>query len=188
MSENNLIERWKNLKQPVISELKCIVCDFNSGVENYKKYYADDMFHAGKLIRYQCPNCDVIFGDLRFLRMDSSEIANDYADVYSFFKEGDGSKETLNILNFLNFGKNKSYLDYACGNSNTTIDLLIENNYNVFAYDSYVEMKHPRFIKNINNQKFDIVYSKNFIERVINPYEDLQKLIDLLKNLIFHER
>jgi SAM-dependent methyltransferase len=182
MSEKNLIERWKNFKQPKITELKCLVCDLECNIENFRKYYANDIFHAGQLIRYQCPNCDVIFGDLRFLRMNAKEISDDYSDVYSFFKEGEGSIQTLNILNYLDFGKNKTYLDYACGNNDTTINLLTKNNYNIYAYDAYVEINHHRFIKNITNVKFDIVYSKNFIEHVINPYEDLQKLIDLLND------
>ena len=38
-----------------------------------------------------------------------------------------------------------------------------------------------RLVKYIDkNTKFDVVYSNNFIEHLIHPYEDLQKLIDLL--------
>ena len=42
-------------------------------------------------------------------------------------------------------------------------------------------MNHPKFLSEINtNIKYDVVYSSNFIEHVINPFDDLNKLIDLL--------
>ena len=181
MSEENLINRWKNFKQPDITSLKCNICNFDGLVSNFKVYKARDIFHAGELIRYQCPKCDVIFGDLRFLGMTDDEIGNDYKDVYSYYKEGDFSSSILSIINHINLGKDKKYLDYACGIPENTLKLLNGEGYDVYGYDMYVKNKHPKFLKYIDkNTKFDVVYSNNFIEHLIHPYEDLQKLIDLL--------
>ena len=182
MSKDNLIARWNILKQPIINELTCYVCYYNSNINNYKKYTATDIYYAGELIRYQCPNCNVIFGDLRFLQLPLEEIGNDYKDLYSFYSEGNTSQYTLRILNSINLGKDKIYLDYACGKDTNTLSLLNLNNYNVYGYDEYVHNPHPKFIYNNISTTFDVVYSNNYIEHVIQPYENLLKLVNLLND------
>ena len=183
MSKERLIARWNNLSQPNLSELTCIICEYNDKIENFEKYYASDIFYAGEIIRYKCPTCDVIFGDLRFLNMDKNEISNDYMDVYSFFNEGDTSGYILHVINTINLGKDKIYLDYACGKSCKTLDLLKQNEYNIWGYDAFVAMEHPNFMNSIDdNMKFDVIYSNNYIEHLIDPYEDLSKLIQLLND------
>lgn len=183
MSKKRLIARWKNLLQPNLSELTCIICEYNDKIEKFEKYYTSDIFYAGELIRYKCPKCDVIFGDMRFLNMDKNEISNDYMDVYSFFNEGDTSGYILHVINTINLGKDKTYLDYACGKSCQTLNLLKQSGYNINGYDAFVTNDHPNFINTIDdNMKFDVVYSNNYIEHLINPYEDLSKLINLLND------
>jgi len=163
------------------SEISCYVCDFNINLPSCKIYKDNDIFEAGELIRYQCPNCDVIFGDLRFLNMPIDEISKDYEDVYSYYEEDDTSKYILEVLNAINLGKQKTYLDYACGKTCKTLNLLNSNGYNVHGFDRYVKMDHPKILSAINdNTKYDVVYSNNFIEHVINPVDDLNKLINLL--------
>lgn len=186
MSKNRLIDRWKNINININlkdknTEICCYICDFNININSCKIYKDNDIFEAGELIRYQCPNCDVIFGDLRFLNMEMDEISKDYEDLYSYYEEGDTSKYILDVLNILNLGKEKKYLDYACGKKETTLNLLNNNGYNTYGFDNYVKMEHPKFLSTINqNIKYDVVYSSNFIEHVINPIDDLNKLINLL--------
>ena len=88
-SKERQIIRWKNLQQPNINVLQCYICKYENTINNYSKFEANDIFNAGRLIRYKCPNCDVIFGDLRFLNLPIDEINNDYEDLYSYYKEGD---------------------------------------------------------------------------------------------------
>ena len=113
--------------------------------------------------------------------MSLDEIGNDYKDVYSYYSEGNTTPYIKHTLDVINLGKDKTYLDYACGKSNNTLNVLNDNGYNVYGYDAYVTMDHPKFISIIDKcEKYDLVYSNNFIEHVINPFEDLQKLLDLL--------
>jgi SAM-dependent methyltransferase len=112
--------------------------------------------------------------------MDKSEISNDYKDLYSFYSEGDTSNFILESLNKINLGKDKSYLDFACGKDNRTLNLLNKNGYDVYGYDLYTNMDHPKFIK--NTFKVDVVYTNNYIEHLIDPFNDLKKVIDLLKD------
>lgn len=181
MSKQNLIDRWKNLKQPLLSNLTCKICNFTEKKDNFKEYKSTDIFYAGEIIRYQCPNCDVIFGDLRFLQMTDDEIGNDYKDLYSYYKEGNTSNYILHVIQKLNLGTDKTYLDYACGETTYTLDILRLHNYNVYGYDAYVNNIHPNFLKTLDiDTKYDVVYSNNFIEHVIHPFEDLKKLTNLL--------
>jgi len=181
MTQQQLIAIWKNRKQPQLSILSCKLCNHTSNIGNFKVHTATDMFYAEQLIRYQCPECDVIFGDLRFLALPLSEIAQDYAVLYSYYKESDTSLYITHVIDKINLGKNKKYLDYACGASIATIELLNSKGYNVYGYDAYVRLEHPKFLNKVDtSQRFDVIYSNNFIEHVINPYEDIKNLLDLL--------
>jgi len=179
MSKLNLINFWKNKKQPIFEKLQCKLCNYSGNKSNYKVFQKDDIFHAGKLIRYKCPNCDVIFGDLRFLNMSKDEIERDYHNLYSYYKEGDTSSYIYYIFDKLQFDKNKVYLDWACGNSITTLTKLNKSGYNVYGYDKYVNNIHPKFLTKID-KKYDVIFSSNYIEHVINPIDDLNELINHL--------
>ena len=85
----------------------------------------------------------------------------------------------------MNFPKNKSYLDYACGKWNNHIKLLQNEDYDIIGYDPYVNIQNEDVII---NKKYDFVISNNFLEHVIDPYEDIKKLLDFLNekgSLIF---
>ena len=113
LAEEKMINRWKQLKQPEIVDLQCYICDYKSSISDYKQYTSHDIFNAGDIIRYQCPNCDVIFGDLRFLKLSKEEINDDYTDLYSYYKESDTTKYILEVFDKLNLfipdNKNKKY-------------------------------------------------------------------------------
>lgn len=46
MSQLNLINYWKNKKQPVFNNLQCKLCNNVDYKNNYKIFKASDMFHA----------------------------------------------------------------------------------------------------------------------------------------------
>ena len=55
------------------------------------------------------------------------------------------------------------------------IPILKEKGYNIYGYDKYV--KNNNVLNNIDNKKFDVIYTNNFIEHVINPIEDIKKIL-----------
>jgi len=180
-SKQRQIERWKNLERLSPINLNCIVCDYTGLNETFLKLYADDIFQAGKIIRHKCPNCGLIFGDLRFLNLSDEEISNDYEDVYTYFTEGDNRADQLNSLNSINIFQDKrlSYLDYACG-IGKMIPILKNKGYNIYGYDKYV--KQTNVLNNIDNMKFDVIYCNNFIEHLIHPLEDIKKILNHLND------
>ena len=175
-SKERQIERWKNLQPPCLINLSCIICEYTNLNLNFSKVYANDMFNAGTLIRHKCPNCGLIFGDLRFLLLSEKEINDDHEDLYSYYSEGNTVPFILNNLNSLYIFKNKnlSYLDYACG-IGSMIPVLENKGYNISGYDKHVKTKNV--LNNIDGMKFDVIYTNNFIEHVINPIEDIKKIL-----------
>ena len=175
-SRERQIKRWSNLEQPNNTHLTCIICNYTDLNNKFNKLYADDLFYAGKLIRHQCLNCGLIFGDLRFLNLSEEEINNDHSDLYSYYTEGNTVPFILNNLNSIDIFKNKSlsYLDYACGIGNM-IPILKNKGYNICGYDKHVNSKYV--LNNIDNMKFDVIYANNFIEHVINPVDDINKIL-----------
>lgn len=180
MSEKNLIERWKNLKQSNITELQCKLCNEIYNINQFKIYKTNDIFHAGELIRYQCPNCDVIFGDLRFLNLDQKEIDQDYIDLYSYYKEGDTTDYILNSLKECNLDKNWEGLDFACGGWNRHLKILNDLGYNVSGYDKYIKNR-DYMLDDIKGKIFDYIFSNNYIEHLIHPIQDLEGILSHLK-------
>lgn len=188
-AKERMIERWKQLEQPNIIDLQCYICDYKSVISNFKKIIANDIFNAGKIIRYQCPNCDVIFGDLRFLTLTEKEINDDYTDLYSYYKEQDTSNYLLTIFSrlnlFINENKNKKILDFACGDWNNIIPIIRQKGFNnIYGFDKYVNKKNIDYIlseEELLSKKFDIIYSNNFIEHLIDPLNDIKYLLNLLE-------
>lgn len=179
-SESRMIDRWKKIKPQQFEKLKCPICDSNYNIKCFKIHESDDLFHAGKLTRYECPNCNVIFGDLRFLNMNIDEINRDYNDLYSYYKEYDTTDEILISLNSINIlcDKKKSYLDYACGKWNDTVKYLKNDGYNIIGYDKYVKTHYS--VNDLGKMRFDVIYANNFIEHTIRPIDEL---IEISKHL-----
>lgn len=182
-SKKRLVERWSNLNHSYLTELKCYICDYNDNINKYTSLKCKDIFEAGELIRYQCPRCKVIFGDLRFLSLSPSQIAADYTDLYSFYSEGDTYKYILQTLVDTKVleNKNKSILDFACGDNNRIIPYLMSLGHNILGYDKYVN-NNSYVLKDLKGLKFDIIYSSNYIEHLINPIEELNNLLNYLND------
>ena len=187
--KERMIKRWEVLKQPSILDLKCYICDYETCISNFKKMTANDIFNAGEIIRYQCPNCDVIFGDLRFLNLSEEEINDDYTDLYSYYKEADTTKYLLDVFNKINLfipdNKNKKILDFACGDWNNIIPIIRKKGFsNIYGYDKYVNNTSLEYMlseEELLNHKFDIIYSNNFIEHLIDTLNDIKYLLNLLE-------
>ena len=180
-SKERQIKRWANLKCQFPINLTCAICKHTDLTDHFEKLHSNDIFNAGILTRHQCPNCGLIFGDLRFLSLSEQEIQEDYDDAYSYFAEGDTVPYIMNNLNSLDLFKNKklSYLDYACG-IGKMIPILKNVGYNIYGYDKYV--KNDNVLNNIDGMKFDVIYANNFIEHITHPIEDIQLILNHLND------
>jgi hypothetical protein len=177
-SEERQIERWNKLcEQPNIKYITCYVCKYTAEPRGFRRFDAEDMFHAGNLVRYGCPKCQLIFGDLRFLTLSREEISRDYEDVYSYTGEGDTTNIVFEMLKTCNlYDPSLTYLDFACGNWNKVIPIMQQEGFKIKGYDKYVGK-----YKEKPTELFDIVYSCNYIEHVISPFEDIAEMLQFVK-------
>jgi hypothetical protein len=181
-SKQRQIERWSKLQHHNSINLSCVICNYTDLNENFEKLYSEDIFFAGRLERHKCPQCNLIFGDLRFINLSEEERNNDREDTNSYFEDGDYNINFIlhNIIPMDIFqNKNLSYLDYTCG-FGKVIPFLKNEGYNICGYEKNI--KGPNIINDIENMKFDIIYSYNYIETVINPIEDIQKMLNHLNS------
>ena len=107
-SKERQIQRWKTMPYLCPINLSCIICEHTDLNDNFQKLCSDDLFCAGKLIRHKCPNCGLIFGDLRFLNLTENLINNDHEDLYSYYVEGNTVPYILDNLNSIDLFKNKN--------------------------------------------------------------------------------
>ena len=87
----------------------------------------------------------------------------------------------MECLKSIDLFKNKdySYLDYACG-IGKIIPILKKESYNISGYDKYVVGQNV--LNNIDNMKFDVIFSNNFIEHLINPINDIKNMLNHLND------
>jgi hypothetical protein len=184
--EDRLKKRWIKLnQQPDVKILECKICGYKDNIEKFSKYKSIDLFYAGELIRYKCNNCDVIFGDLRFLNLSKEEIGYDYIDLYSYYNEGDTSIYIVKIFDKLikeGYIKRKEKgLDYACGKSDKHLEIINNKGYDIYGYDKYV-YNNSKYYIDINKieDEYDYIFTNNYIEHIID-IDDIKDIIKLVK-------
>jgi SAM-dependent methyltransferase len=171
--------------EPVLNEIKCELCKYTGAEITYKKYYSNCMFGGGRLKRYQCPNCDVIFGPEKILVLTEDELTLEYNMHYSAFKEGESKEREIRAFKSLKPHKDGIYLNYGAGSWSSTVPTLREEGWNIVAYEPHAAAATCNWsISDINvlkNMKFDGIFTNNVLEHFRDPVLELQKISELLK-------
>lgn len=166
--------------------LHCKICGYESERKNYETKETECRFNGGKLVRYVCPGCGVIFGPTKFSALTQDEINDDYTTHYLGFHEGDSTQKELDAFYMLKPDKKKIYLNYGCGSWSKSLKLLREQGYQVFGYEPYApETDNPYMITSrdaIQKMRFDGIYSNDVIEHFVTPVEDFIFMRELLKD------
>ena len=181
-SKENQIIRWKSInsmyKNP--EYLKCFVCFYENSINKFSFLLANDIFNFGTIKRYICPNCDVIFGDLKFILLPRDKIMQDYLDTYSYYKEGTNNLFFIELFKNIEYiKKNDKIIDYGCGNVLTYHKILNEQGYNIDRYDKFV--KDPDMLQTIIPETYDILFNHNVIEHVLDPIADINDMKNCIK-------
>jgi hypothetical protein len=170
--------------EPVLDEIKCELCKHTGLETTYKKYYSNCMFGGGRLRRYQCPNCDVIFGPEKMFVLTEDELTLEYNMHYSAFKEGESKEREIRAFKSLNPHKDGIYLNYGAGSWSSTVPALRKEGWNIVAYEPHSAAATSDWsISDINvlkNMKFDGIFTNNVLEHFRDPVLELQKLSELL--------
>lgn len=164
--------------------LTCDICGSSHRRSEYQILSSSCVFNGGKLTRYVCPECGVIFGPSKFLEQGQQGIDEDYVVHYLGFSEGDSAYKEEMAFRALNPQKNMTYLNYGCGKWSKTLQKLRAEGFDVYGYEPYApESDNPYMIttkEELSKMRFNGIFSNDLLEHLINPIQDMQFMGDLL--------
>lgn len=192
LSRQIMYTKWKYIDDVVERSekptdiIKCDICGYQAERGSYKTKISQCQFNGGKLVRYVCPECGVIFGPTKFSNLSQEEIDEDYTAHYFGYDETPLAYKEIEAFYMLNPTKEGVYLNYGCGSWSKTIQKLRAEGYNVYGYEPYApETDNPYMItdkKELVKMKFDGIFSNDLLEHLMNPVEDLKFMKTLLKD------
>lgn len=176
---DRLDETW-----PEDGETRCALCDFIGPTDAFKAFDTQCQFGGGRLHRIQCPNCDVVFGPRKMLRLNSEELGQEYDWHYRVFKEGDSTEQEVRAFEALNPRREGTYLNYGAGAWSSSVRVLRERGWNVVAYEPTESAQSlPGLVTRrdvLATMRFDGIFSNNVLEHLRYPVQDLRFLAGLL--------
>ena len=164
----------------------CPLCNYIGTNEKYSIFMAQCIFGGGRLQRFQCPECDVIFGPNKVLALIAKELTQDYESHYRVFEGGDSTDQEIRAFNLLKPKKNGIYLNYGAGAWSKSVQILRTQGWNVFAFEphSSATPHHDYVIGNkadLLKFKFDGIFSNNVLEHLRQPIEEFVFMKNILK-------
>lgn len=179
----NHIDRLEELLG-VPPAIKCELCGHRSISADFKIHESQCIFLGGKLIRFECPCCQVIFGPFKVLEMSSEELQNEYIAHYQVFSEGDSTESELKAFHLLSPKTDGVYLNFGAGSWSRSVQILNSQGYTVHAYEPHSNID-PSLGMNARllPQKghYDGIFSNNVLEHFRNPIADLENIKTYLK-------
>lgn len=165
--------------------LACRICGYSADINTLKKLTSRCIFEGGKLERYECPQCGLIFGPLKILLLDEANLADEYKTLYEVYAEPSTTVYEIKTFLSLNPQRDGVYLNYGCGAWSDSIRILREQGWNIFGYEPYVAPNNPYTLNDatiLAGMKFDGIFSHNLIEHLQYPLQFFQLTKNMLKN------
>lgn len=164
----------------------CELCGHEDLSESFAKIETHCKFGGGILVRYQCPNCDVIFGPDKMLELSSAELSQEYEWHYSVYEEGDSTDQELRAFHLLKPRKDGVYLNYGAGAWSKSVQLLRSQGWQVFAFEPHMSAStnadyviSDRAI--LSQMSFDGIFTNNVLEHLRYPIAEITYIRNLLK-------
>ena len=137
------------------------------------------MFNNDLLCRYECPNCNVIFGTEAMIKMSPEKLGQQYVQLYSGgYSESDATDRELKLMQYLQPVPEKTYLNWGAGNKSSTVPTLAKQKITLASYDPYAVKVQKGFISKASDLGiYDGIMSCNFIEHLQDPINGLQNML-----------
>jgi SAM-dependent methyltransferase len=165
-------------------QIVCPICGRSDRRDGYEVLLDNCNFLGGRLERYRCPDCECVFGPLKYMDLSDEFVASDLRVIYSRYSEADSTAAEIATFQSLRPKPEGLYLDWGCGGVwSHTISQLRGHGWNVWGYDPGADTA-GEFVTNRRENvlaKFDGVFSNNVIEHFRNPMKEFQDLRGLLK-------
>ena len=163
----------------------CPLCNHSGPSDTFRIHQSQCRFGGGRLVRYQCPACDVIFGPYKMLALTPEALGEEYEWHYRLFSEGDSTEQELRAFFSLSPRRDGVYLNYGAGAWSRSVAQLRQQGWNVIAYEPTASASSgPNIITSeaeLRGHRFDGLFSNNVIEHLRYPAQTLRRLAALLK-------
>lgn len=169
------------------SKLICPLCQFSDDADGFKTFQTHCRFGGGRLLRHQCPSCDVIFGAKKMFDLTKEELAQEYEAHYKIYQEGDSTAQELRAFHALRPKKDGIYLNYGAGAWSNSVAILRNDGWNVWSYEPHSSAGISGSAHVISNEKvlstmkFDGIFSNNVLEHFRYPGDELKSISGFLK-------
>lgn len=171
-------------QQPPAATLCCALCGHSAPLHQFKQYSTQCQFGGGRLLRHQCPECDVIFGAQKMLALNEAELSAEYDVHYRLFTEGDSTEQEVRAFFALDPQPGGRYLNYGAGAWSRSVELLRAQGWDITAYEPTASaQQQPGLITQpqaLAALRFDGIYSNNVLEHLRQPVDTLRQLASLL--------
>jgi hypothetical protein len=173
-------------RAPSPSSRRCPLCGYETGREHFAVHRSQCIFGGGRLLRFQCPRCDLIFGPDKMFRLSAEELTQEYEWHYRVYSEGDSSDQEMRAFFSLNPSRSGVYLNYGAGAWSRTMTLLRDEGWRIYAFEPHGSALSgdPDVIASkatLGAMKFDGLFSNNLLEHLRDPVGELRFMARLLK-------
>ena len=167
--------------------LTCPLCNHQAPSDEFAVYETHCIFGGGRLLRHQCPECDLIFGADKMLALNPAELSQDYESHYRVYQEGDSTEQEIRAFHMLNPSRDGIYLNYGAGSWSKSVAQLRSQGWNVFAFEPHdsAATNHDSLIRSkadLLKMRFDGIFSNNVLEHLRYPVAELSFMKSVLKD------
>lgn len=167
------------------SLISCPICGNAAKRENFRMRFSTCHFGGGRLERYECLACGVIFGPLKMLRLSEQELIEEYQCLYSLYAQDAAIDDELAVFQLLKPKRNGTYLHYGLGASTEALTKLRGEGWQIYCLNPYASVSSPyvytRFDQ-IKGMKFDGIMSHHVIEHLNDPVDTFNMLKGMLED------
>lgn len=176
----DLVEQISGTNKPAL----CPLCGHTCSQDQFKEMVSQCIFLGGRLLRHECPNCEVIFGPQKMFSLDEEMLDLDYRNLYRIYSEGDTTDSAIRTFHLLKPIKTGVYLDFGCGGEwSEAIQRLRQEGWDIYGFEPSASHSSEFVFSNwseIETKKFDGILSHNVLEHLFDPVETTRKLGELL--------
>lgn len=160
--------------------MKCKVCE-NKATQIFNSL----VLHKYSVDYFQCPNCGLLFTEDPYWLEEAYARPINISDTGLLDRNIYFSK-VLSVLIYFYFNKNEIFLDYAGGYGVFT-RLMRDVGYDFYWHDPYTQNLFANgFEKKITtNSKFELITAFEVFEHLVNPKEEICKMLSLSDTIVF---